>query len=545
MREILIVGSGLAGLSAAIHCAERGEKSVVISSQPSWCAQSVLAAGGINAALNNGDDGDSTLQHEKDTWEAGCRLAEKEAVHNLAVNAPSMIKFLEECGVIFSRDKNGKIAQRYFGGQRKKRTCYSNANIGKQLTSGLEQRIRYYEDKGFIRLLNHHIFLDFIKADDEIKGVYVLDRFTNELLVLKGPVIAASGGLGGLFGKTTGSEHSDGSVTAAAYSAGVRMANLEMIQYHPTTIITKNKNILISEAARGEGGRLFTYRNGKKWYFCEDWYGEHGNLMPRDVVSRAIYKILNGNEADKAETVWLDLTHLDKKKAEKTLAEVCTVCSDYLKINALTEPIPVVPAIHYFMGGIWVDINHRTSLKGLYAAGECCAQYHGANRLGGNSTLGAVYGGKCAAISCCTDIEDTTKSNDDIDVENQKQKIEIRLKSCTTENGSATKRRAELQEIMIKSMGIIRNQESLEDGKRKLIAFIDKNKSFVKSNTQNENTPSLTDIYCYHTEMLSNLGVAMLESAQERKESRGAHFREDYPDTDDKYLSQTLKTLEK
>lgn len=547
MHEVIIIGSGLAGLSAAIQCAAQGRKAVIISDQPSWCAQSVLAAGGINAALNHGKDGDSISQHEEDTWEAGCHLADREAIHRLAMNASDVIGFLEDCGVIFSRNENGDIAQRYFGGQKKKRTCYSNANIGKQLVSGLEQRTRLYEDKSLIRLLNHHIFLDFIKENDSIGGVFLCDRYTGELLILEGPVIAASGGIGGLFGRTTGSLHSDGSVTAAAYQAGVQMANLEMIQYHPTTILTKSKHMLISEAARGEGGRLFAYQNGQKWYFCEEWYGERGNLMPRDVLSRAIDRVLHSGEADSAQNVWLDLTHLGQEKIEKDLAEIRTLCMDYLGLDPVTEPIPVVPGIHYFMGGIWVDINHRTSMKGLYAAGECCSQYHGANRLGGNSTLGAVYGGRCAADSCC---KDDTEGHHQIihDTEKQEQiksTMIQKLAGFLPVEDQALMKREQLQTIMRTSMGILRDEEGLLAGRKQLSEFM-KEQDMRTTNQRlaiemtEKDEHDLMSIYSYKTELLSRLGDAMLQSAIMRKESRGAHYRLDYPDLDQRYEAPTL-----
>lgn len=544
MREVLIIGSGLAGLSAAIECAERGFGSVIISDQPSWCSQSVMAAGGINAALDNGDDGDSVEQHELDTWEAGCRLADRAAIHALAVSAPSVIGFLEDCGVIFSRDKNGRVSQRYFGGQKKKRTCYSNANIGKQLVCGLEQRVRLYEHNGLIRLLDHHIFFDFVRRADEICGVTVLDRFSGEHMLLEGPVIAASGGLNGLFGRTTGSVHSDGCVSAAAYLAGAKMANLEMIQYHPTTILTKSKNVLISEAARGEGGRLFAYRGGEKWYFCEEWFGERGNLMPRDVVSRAIDRVLGGHEADPSETVWLDLTGIDREKTRRSLAEVCSVCQEFIGLDPVKEPIPVVPGVHYFMGGIWVDIAHRASIRGLYAAGECCSQYHGANRLGGNSTLGAIYGGKCAAASCCEDVIGSVVAAESLDNERRSRILEDtkkRLNQRLTDSEGAPRRRAQLQSIMRKAMGITRDEETLLCGKRRLSELITLGEAARAGAVGTEDcAESLREVFSLHTDSLCRLGEAMLQSALNRKESRGAHYRSDYPDADDKYASPTF-----
>ena len=529
MKEIIIIGSGLAGLSAAIKCAQKGQNVVIVSAQPSSCSQSVMAAGGINAVLPDNTENDTIKEHENDTIKSGCYLADAQAVHNLAENAPHIIEFLEQCGVVFSRDKKGAIAQRYFGGQQKKRTCYSNSNIGKQLMSGLEQRVRYYENKGLIRVLDHHLFLQLVIRDDNVLGAVIIDRNTLEFHVLKGPVIIASGGLGGLFKNVTGTLHSDGTVTAALYEAGVRMSNLEMIQYHPTTIQTRIKNMLISEAARGEGGRLFAYKGGQRWYFCEEWFGENGNLMPRDIVSRAIYKVIGGNEADPAHTVWLDITSVGKEKMNEKLKEVREMCIDYLGIDPVKEPIPVVPAVHYFMGGIYVDVDHRASLHGLYAAGECCAQYHGANRLGGNSTLGAIYGGQCAAESACSDkVFISDESDDGRIIEDCRKNIILHSRMKIS--------REEIQKIMQDSMGIIRNEQGIREGLQK----IENIKKSCKLSEVTQDKICSENIEYYQNYLLCGLSEAMLMSADQRKESRGAHYRSDYPQTNDKYTSPTI-----
>ncbi len=541
--EVIIIGSGLAGLSAAIHCAQNHMKSVLVSVQPSFCAQSVLAAGGINAVFDNNSDHDSITQHANDTWISGCQLADKEAIARLTTNAPDIIEFLLKCGVIFSRDINGRVAQRYFGGQDKKRTCYSHSSIGKQMMTGLEQQMRYYCSQGFIRILDHHIFLAPIIRSEKVQGAVIADSHSGQLSYLNGPVIAASGGINQVMGNTTGSIHSDGSVTAALYVNGVTMANLEMIQYHPTTVQTAVKNMLISEAARGEGGRLFSYRNKKKWYFCEEWYGENGNLMPRDVISRAIDRVLRQKLSDDTDNVWLDITHLGEKLIHDRLTEVRTLCLDYLKLDPVLKPIPVIPGVHYFMGGIWVDCEHRTSLKGLYAAGECCFQYHGANRLGGNSTLGAIYGGQCAADSVCSDIKNhvvTTDTSFHQAAERAMQKQYEQLSSFRKNTDDSLRVRQDLQHIMQECMGITRDEKSLKTGLRKLAQWQNENAPLKLSTLKVDAKDHLTSIYRYQTYLLAKLGTGMVQSALLRKESRGAHFRLDYMELDPQYGRPTI-----
>jgi succinate dehydrogenase / fumarate reductase flavoprotein subunit len=261
------------------------------------------------------------------------------------------------------------------------------------------------------------------------------------------------------------------------FSQGVAMSNLEMIQFHPTTISQGNKSILITEAARGEGGRLYSLNeDGKKTYFMEERFPELGNLMPRDITAREIYKELQNNK------VYLDMTGVDQEIWEKRLFELRSDMKFYFKIDPAKEAIQVEPGIHYFMGGIWVDIDHRTNIKGLYAAGECAAQYHGANRLGGNSLLGAIYGGMTVAKSIVSDEESDSKSA-----------IISNIVGCKENMDSKRK--------VSKAMGIIRTENSLRSA---LESLKDKNDE-------------------YHVFL-----KAILMSALMRKESRGAHFRGDY-----------------
>ena len=400
MEKVNIIGAGLAGLSAAISLAENNIPTRLISVQPSERAQSVLAAGGINGALNTMGEDDSTENHMEDTLRAGVYIADPEAVRGMTKAAPGIITDMHRIGVPFNIS-DGKIVQRNFGGQKKKRTAYAKSSTGKMLMTALIDEARKYEINGLIERYPHHELSKILIKDTESGkrkciGVTVTDTYNRTQHTLAGKTILTFGGMNGLFpGITTGTTANSGEAAAIAFSAGIRFSNLEMIQYHPTTIGIAGKRCLISEAARGEGGRLYVVREGKPWYYMEEKYPELGNLMPRDVVSRESWFVLHDPAC--GDQIYLDMSHLTKEIWRDRLPDLREEVMHYLGIDPAKKPVPVDPAIHYFMGGIDVDIRHRTNIAGLYAAGECCSQYHGANRLGGNSTLGAIYGGRVAA----------------------------------------------------------------------------------------------------------------------------------------------------
>ena len=480
MKRIIVVGAGLAGLTAAIKASDNA-KVDLISPDYSERSQSVMAMGGINAAMNTKGQDDSTDQHFADTMHGGCEINDSEAVLRLTGDAPEIVQWLSEIGTSFTRDSNGNIDLRYFGGQKKQRTAYAGARTGKQIVTALVNQCRKREVDGNIERHVGWRFVSLMLTDkEECAGVVCVNEDTGEVRSFAGDaVIMASGGLNSLFGKTVGSTQNDGYATAKLLTQGVQLANLEMIQYHPTTVQTPSKRMLITEAARGEGGKLYIMRGNEKWYFMKEWYPEMAELMPRDVVSRSIYKASDGGEKE----VYLDITHLDEETIKVKLDEVYDVCTQYLNLNPIEVPIPIFPGVHYFMGGIKTDANHRTNIKGLYAAGECSCQYHGANRLGGNSLLGAIHGGWVAGENAL--------------LENPKGEI------IQEEHALPTKNDARLAEIMTRSMSIYRDEENLTKGLDEL--------------NELEETPIII------------LAKACILSALGRKESRGAHQRTDYP----------------
>ena len=561
LTVINIIGAGLAGLSAAITLAERNVFCNLISNYPSERAQSVMAEGGINAALDTMGEGDNTGNHFADTMRAGGDIADEAAVRGLTQNAPDIVRYLRRIGVPFNLKANA-IQQRNFGGQKKKRTAYAKSSTGKVIMTALIDEARKYEAKGLIRRYNHHEFLE-LRLENEgrvCKGVEIRDNYTGKYYYLEGSVILATGGLAGIFrGVTTGTTANTGDVAAKVFSQGVRFSNLEMIQYHPTTIEIADKVCLVSEAARGEGGRLFIYKDNEKFYFMEGKYPELKNLMPRDVVSREMYFVSRENANAQ---VYLDMTELHKEVWEERLPDLREEIIHYLGIDPKNEPIPVRPGIHYFMGGIDVDIEHKTNVENLYAAGEACSAYHGANRLGGNSLLGAIYGGRKAAGSVVKEmklmekpapdsIKNTELSETEVNTLEKDNKSDKETAFAAGEdfstgkniinqqdylntidvekfvNGFENARESfiiEVRDVLLSAMGIVRSEQLLNEG----LEALDK----LSDRQLNEREKDRL-----------NLAKALVLSALHRKESRGANYREDYPDRNDDFKGLTKAYL--
>jgi succinate dehydrogenase / fumarate reductase flavoprotein subunit len=500
MDKLIIIGSGLAGLSSAIASAKRGTKCILVSTQPSERALSVLAEGGINAALDTKGEQDNIHEHYQDTLTGGCFLADPNAVKGLTNAAPKIVGMLKNLGVPFNLDGT-LIDLRSFGGQRKKRTAYVKNSTGKMLMTALIDETRKYESRGLVERLSHHAFVELSLFHKKCTGCFIRDRYTDKILFLSGAVILASGGLNGMFGgNTTGTTQNTGEVTATVFKQGLKLGNLEFIQYHPTTFSIQGKRCLISEAARGEGGRLFVLRNGIPWYFLEDKYPEYGNLMPRDIVSREMLAVCDRDDC--SSQVYLDMTNIPNHVWNDKLPDLKEECVHYLHIDPSRKPVPVDPGIHYFMGGILVDTAHRTNIKNVYAAGECSCQYHGANRLGGNSMLGAIYGGITAVKSAVADY-------DQVNMMRQVRPI-CGYSAETTADSEYGER---LIDCLTKGLGVIRTERIL-----------------LQSIEEIETLQKVKDMSVIMRDKML-LGLAMLKSALCRKESRGSHYRRDFPHT--------------
>lgn len=530
MKRVLIVGSGIAGISCAIECAGKGMDVTLVSPFPSERAQSVLAAGGINAVLYDGDD--SVKCHMEDTLKGGCNIAGTEAVRGLCTDAPEIIRWLEKKGTVFTTNPDGKISRRAFGGQSHNRTCYCGSATGKQIMTALVMEARRFEGQGKIKRI---LWMDFYKAlikDGKCYGAIFYDESKADLVMIPADyLVIATGGQNALFGKTTGSTLCDGYAQGKLFMQGVELKNLEFIQYHPTTLETAQKKLLVSEAVRGEGGRLYYVENGKRVYFMEDLYGERGNLMPRDIVSKTM--------AATGRDIFLDISFLGKEEILKQIPEVYDLCQKYKGIDISKESIPVTPSVHFFMGGIAVKNNHETNVENLYAIGECASIYHGANRLGGNSLLAAIHGARVAAENIeskgnPSDLEDSTESKTpDFSDELKEERIALANRRSSESVFPVMYLRDMLAENLREDLGIVRNEEKLKKGLEDVDYYL-----------------SVADKIHYDRSEMAYLGFSLtgiltlaratLVCANFREESRGAHIRSDYPDSLDQWKAATI-----
>ena len=520
-KTVLVVGSGISGMTTAITLAKEGIRSILISPFVSERSQSVMAAGGINAALDNMGEGDSVAQHIEDTLLGGCMIAGRDAVTGLCSRAPEIIRWLEKLGVVFTLNENGDIDQRAFGGQTCRRTCYCGASTGKQIVSALVMECRRYEASG---LITRRLWSDFHSAlikDGKCCGALIFNEaFASLEPVYADAVVMATGGQNALFGKTTGSTQCDGYAAGRLFMQGAALKNLEFIQYHPTTMETSQKMMLISEAARGEGGRLYYEEDGRRVYFMEERFGKQGNLMPRDIVSRCM--------AETGRDIFLDVTQLGSAVIDSRIPEVRDICLKYGGLDIKKESIPVKPSVHFFMGGLAVNEDHETSIENLYAVGECASRYHGANRIGGNSLLAAIYSGMTAAESIVgrSVPADTNRAaatdHFGLYIQNEQEKLAQHFASKS--RFPVMYIRDEAAEIMNKHLGIVRDGGSLQKGVDELDYYID-----IASRIRYDS--SVLAYFNYSLPAILSLAKATMLSALERKESRGAHIRSDHPET--------------
>jgi succinate dehydrogenase / fumarate reductase flavoprotein subunit len=406
--RIIVVGGGLAGLAAVIKIAEAGGSVDLFSIVPVKRSHSVCAQGGINAAKNLKGEGDTTYKHFDDTIYGGDFLANQTPVKAMCEAAPAIIDLLDRMGVTFNRTPEGLLDFRRFGGTLYNRTAFAGATTGQQLLYALDEQVRRHESEGKVRKFEGWEFLSaVIDSKGVARGITALDLRTMELRSFPADaIILATGGIGAIFGKSTNSVVCTGSAQSAVFQQGVTYANGEFIQVHPTCIPGEDKLRLMSESARGEGGRVWVPRTAgdkrpfkqipeaERFYFLEEWYPKYGNLVPRDIATRAIHKVVfeNGLGLDGQPMVYLDLTHIDRATLNRKLEGILEIYEKFVGDDPRDVPMKIFPGMHYTMGGLWVDANQMTNIPGIFAAGECEYQYHGANRLGANSLLSCIYG---------------------------------------------------------------------------------------------------------------------------------------------------------
>ncbi len=546
--KVIIVGGGLAGLMAAMKIAEKKVAIDLISLVPVKRSHSVCAQGGINAALDTKGEGDSLWEHFDDTIYGGDFLANQPPVKKLIDSAPGLIYAMDRMGVMFSRTSEGLLDLRLFGGVKKRRTVFAGATTGQQLLYTCDEQVRRYEDMGLVKKYEGWEFLSVIQDDKGIcRGCVAQNLATMEIRAFLGDaVIIATGGAGMIFGKSTNSVINTGSAASIVYQQGAAYANGEFVQIHPTGMLGDDKTRLMSESARGEGGRIWTYKDGKPWYFLEEMYPAYGNLVPRDIAARAIYKVCveMGLGIDGKNQVYLDLTHLPADFLTKRLGGIIDIYESFYGDDPRKIPMKIFPAVHYFMGGIHVDWNHMTCIPGLFAAGECDYMYHGANRLGANSLLSALYSGTVAGPAVVNYIkglnglaEEGSQGLAAREVKKQQAVHESIIRMSGSENPYVL--HEEMGELMTKNVSIVRYNKALAETDVRLQEFQERWHHI--NITDNNDYSNQTVMFVRQLKNMMELARVITLGALRRDESRGSHYKPEFPKRDDaNFLKTTI-----
>ncbi|WP_147535831.1 succinate dehydrogenase flavoprotein subunit [Bacillus marasmi] len=546
--KIVIVGGGLAGLMAAIKIAESGTKVDLFSLVPVKRSHSVCAQGGINGAVNTKGENDSPWEHFDDSVYGGDFLANQPPVKAMCEAAPKIIHMFDRMGVMFNRTPEGLLDFRRFGGTQHHRTAFAGATTGQQLLYALDEQVRKYEVAGLVEKFESWEFVSSVIDNDGVcRGITAQNLRTMELKAFRADaVIMATGGLGVIFGKSTNSTINTGYAAARLYEQGAYFANGEFIQIHPTAIPGDDKNRLMSESARGEGGRVWTYKNGKPWYFLEEKYPAYGNLVPRDIATREIFDVCVNQKLgiDGENKVYLDLSHIDSHQLDIKLGGIMEIYEKFVGEDPRKVPMKIFPGVHYSMGGLWVDFNQQTSIPGLFAAGECDYSQHGANRLGANSLLSAVYGGMAAGPAALEYIKGLTKSADDVSstvFDCQIDEDQQRYSSILSMNGNenAYLLHKELGELMTDNVTVVRENKKLQMTYDKLQDFVERYKRINIEDTAKWSNSSTS--FVRQLEGMINLAQVITLGALNRNESRGAHYKPEFPDRNDEdWLKTTM-----
>jgi succinate dehydrogenase / fumarate reductase flavoprotein subunit len=557
--RIIVVGGGLAGLSAVIKIAEAGGTVDLFSIVPVKRSHSVCAQGGINSAKNLKGEGDSTYKHLDDTVYGGDFLANQTPVKAMCDQGPAIIDLLDRMGVPFNRTPEGLLDFRRFGGTLFHRTAFAGATTGQQLLYALDEQVRRYESEGKVTKYEGWEFLSAVlDANGVCRGICALDLRSMETRTFPADaIIVCTGGNGAIFGKSTNSVVCTGSAQSALYQQGAYYANGEFIQVHPTCIPGDDKLRLMSESARGEGGRVWVPKDkldkraaqsipeSDRWYFLEEWYPKYGNLVPRDVATRAIFKVVYelGMGIDNQPMVYLDVTHIDRETLNRKLEGILEIYEKFVGDDPREVPMKIFPGMHYTMGGLWVDFNQQTNIPGIYSAGEADYSIHGANRLGANSLLSCIYGGFVAGPHAIKYAKSLPAQPGDgghaAELQRQKEMNAALLSNPGTENPFKLWR--ELGETMTKHATIIRYNAGLDEADAKIVELLDRYKNVnLSDKTQWANTSFAFTRQLYN---MLQLGRVIVQGARLRDESRGAHYKPDFPDRNDAQFLKTTKAV--
>lgn len=579
-KEVIVVGGGLAGLSAAMRLAENGCYVKIVSVTKVKRSHSVCAQGGINAAINLKGEDDSPIIHAYDTMKGGDFLSHQPPILEMCLSAPNIVRMMDRLGCTFNRTPEGTLDFRRFGGTLYNRTAFCGASTGQQLLYSLDEQVRKYETLGRVEKFESHEFMRLVLDEQGVaRGVVVMDLFNMKLFVLKADaVVMATGGIGVIFKKSTNSTFCTGAANGRLFQQGMVYANGEFIQIHPTAIPGRDKLRLMSESARGEGGRVWVYgdsskmieapdgrmipcgKTGEPWYFLEELYPALGNLVPRDIGSREVLRICEmGLGIEGGMQVYLDVSHLSEEKKVK-LESILEIYQKFTGEDPRKVPMKIFPAMHYTMGGAWVDwpaaddpdrferYRQMTNLTGCFNVGESDYLYHGANRLGANALLACIFSGLVAGQEVPRYIDHLTSSYHDTSssVYEQALKVEEELKqNILSRNGPENiyNLHDELADWMTRYVTVKRNNVDLQRTLDKLKEIRERYQHI----SLDDRSQFANQTYAFANQFgpMLEIAVVITKGALLRNEFRGAHFKPEFPARDDEnWLKITRATYD-
>lgn len=582
-KRVIVVGGGLAGLACTIKLAEEGVKVDLFSMVPVKRSHSVCAQGGINACNDIArQQGYSEWEHFDETALGGDYLADQPPLLEMTNWAPRIIDLLTRMGVPFNRTPEGQRDLRLFGGSLYKRTFFAGATTGQQLLYALDEQTRRWETKGMVNKYEFWEFLWPVIHERNCVGIVAQDMRTMQIRSFRADaVVMATGGNGLVFGKSTMSVICTGGALSRCYQAGAKYGNPEMIQVHPTAIPGEDKCRLISESARGEGGRVWVPRKAgdarrpndipeaERFYFLEEHYPKYGNIVPRDIATREIFEVCTkmGLGVGGGNMVYLDLRDEVKKRGRKAILDklegILEIYEKFVGTDPLDEPMKIFPAVHYSMGGLWTTFtkdlktgglkrgdpkNMSTNIPGLYAMGEVNFSYHGANRLGANSLLSCIFDGLFGGLGVKNYANDVAPAADSVPQEayNAVVKQETDRMNWLIKNDGDENPYLLWQEVgkwMTDNCTVVRYNEKLEETLVRNQQWKQRYKRVKLSDTGMWSNQNLSFARAVRDMILQS--EAMLKGALLRNESRGAHFKPQYPERNDAdFLKATIATYD-
>jgi succinate dehydrogenase / fumarate reductase flavoprotein subunit len=560
-ERYIVVGGGLAGLMTVIKLAEAGKDVDVFSIVPVKRSHSVCAQGGINGAVNTKGEGDHPDIHVKDTLKGGDFLAEQPPVKGMCYAAPAIIYLLDRMGVPFNRTSEGLLDFRRFGGTLHNRTAFAGASTGQQLLYALDEQVRRHESEGLVRKHEYWEYLGFIKDDGgSCRGIVAVDLRSMQIEAFPADAVClATGGPGIVYGRSTNSTINTGSANGRSYMDGAIYANAEFVQVHPTAIPGEDKHRLMSESARGEGGRIWVPKQkgdkragrdipeNERWYFLEEKYPHYGNLVPRDVATREIFAVVKdmGLGVSGEDVVYLDVSHIPAATLDRKLGGIMEIYEKFQGVDPRHNPMKIFPAVHYSMGGLWVDYEadarnnlvagsprqQSTNIPGLYASGECDYGYHGANRLGANSLLSCIYAGMIGGPAMISFAKNAAPRKGDVPaalLQNAKQQWVERFDRIYKMDGRENPYTIgqQMGELMVKASTVVKVNSQIDDA---IIRIQEMKERWKKSNVLDTGR-TLNQSAAYVNQLWNMLEIAHLNlrASRLRDESRGSHYKPEF-----------------